>query len=126
MNRKGQTLIAFVILLPLFLCFLAFIVDTAYMLKESTKLASTTKTILKTMYDQKDNEDFDKEIITLYEKNNIPVQNIEIKKNAYSVQIFNQYKIKSIFGQIIGLKEYKIKIKMQAVMQDDTLKIIKE
>ena len=42
------------------------------------------------------------------------------------ISIKNEYKIKSIFGSLIGLKEYKIKIEMDAILKNGEIKIEKE
>ncbi len=126
MNKKGQTLIAFVILLPVLLLLLAFVVDTGLLLQENTKLTNTTKTILKTMYDKKGEVHFEKDIKNLYQKNNIPTENIKLTVHAQEVIVENQYSIESIFGKIIGIKNYPLKIKMRAFKNTDKIIISKE
>ncbi len=105
---------------------MAFVVDTGMLLKENTRLSSTTKTILKTMYDEKDNSGFETKIKNLYQKNNIPIENIEISTTSNKIVIENNYTIESIFGRIIGIKEYALKIKMNATKRDEKIKIEKE
>ena len=114
MNRNGQTLVAFVIIVPVFIIFMAFVVDTGFILKEYTKLNSVTKTVLKTTYDKRMENNFKDQVIKLFDKNNISTKNIEITSNENKVIINNKYTIDSIFGQIIGLKFYKVKISMVA------------
>lgn len=126
MNKKGQTLIAFVILLPVLLLLLAFVVDTGFLLQENTKLTSTTKTILKTMYEEKENIHFEENVKNLYQKNNIPTENVNLTIHAQEVIIENQYNIESIFGKIIGIKNYPLKIKMRAFKNIDKIIISKE
>lgn len=110
MNSHGQTLVLFVILIPLLLGMGAFVIDTAYLLKENTKLKSTTRTIIEQTKDIKDTEEQKEKIKTLYEKNKIPTENLIYKIEDDGKQIENTYQIESIFGAIIGLKEYTIKI----------------
>ena len=54
MNNKGQTLVLFVVLLPVILILLAFVFDTAYMSMESNRLNDIAKTSVK--YIVKDNK----------------------------------------------------------------------
>lgn len=122
MNKKGQTLIAFVLLIPIFLIFLAFVVDTGLILKENTKLNSTTKTILKNTY----KEPVEEKIKELYKKNDIPTENLTIEIESNNIRVTNEYEIDSIFGNIIGLKKYKIKLKIRATIQNDEVKDYKE
>lgn len=126
MNRSGQTLVAFVIIVPVFILLMAFVVDTGFILKEYTKLNSTTKTILKTTYDERMQEDYKEQVISLFDKNNIPTQDINITSIENKIIINNEYAIDSIFGQIIGLKEYKVKITMTAYEENGKIIIEKE
>ncbi len=107
MNNRGQTLIFFVLVIPILLLILAFIVDTGLVLKEYTRFTSTTRTIVRTV-DMK-TENYQEKVKNLYDKNNIPTKNLEIETIEKQIQISNEYEIESIFGNIIGLKSYKIK-----------------
>lgn len=120
MNKHGQTLIAFVIIVPAFILLLAFVVDTGLILNEKVRLESTTKTIL-----ENHNTDI-AEIKDLYEQNDIPTTNLKITNDNNLTKITNEYEVESIFGKIIGLKSYKIKINMLAKEENDKIKIIKE
>ena len=126
MNKKGQTLIAFVILIPALILLMAFVVDTVMVLKENTRLISTTKTILKTMYEERETSTFEEKIKNLYQKNNIPIENIKITVRNNKIFIENNYEIESIFGRIIGIKEYPLQIKMDATKTDEKIIINKE
>ena len=107
MNNRGQTLIFFVLVIPLLLTILAFVVDTGLILKEYTRFTSTTRTILKTI--TYETENYQEKVKQLYEKNKIPTKNLKIEIKAKEIQISNEFEIKSIFGNIIGIKSYKIK-----------------
>ncbi len=109
MNRHGQTLIVFILLLPLLLLLLAFVVDTGTILNEKTRLNSTLRTILRTTYKEKENASFDDKIISLLEENEIPTYNLQIENKKDFVRIKVQYEKESIFGNIIGIKSYAIK-----------------
>lgn len=126
MNRKGQTLVAFVLLVPVFLLLFAFVIDTGYLLKESTRLNSTTKTILKTTYENRNDADYKEQVRNLMEKNAIPIENLNVTFSGDFVSISNQYFIESIFGKIIGIKEYEIKNKMHAKMAGGAIVVNKE
>jgi Flp pilus assembly protein TadG len=126
LNNKGQTLILFVILIPIVLVLMALVIDTSYLYKEKTKLESTTKTIIKNNYDKKDSDDIDKIITDLYQKNNIETNNLIISVSDNSLAIKNYYSIDSIFGNIIGIKKYDIKVSLKGIKNNDEIKIIKE
>lgn len=126
MNKKGQTLIFFVLIIPIFILLLAFIVDTGIVLKESTKLNSTMKTILKTTYEEKNDWNYKEKVESLFIKNEIPTENIILDVKENQIKLSNQYTKESIFGKIIGIKEYKIKNTLLAKKEQERIIIIKE
>ena len=126
MNRNGQTLVVFVIIVPVFILLMAFVVDTGYLLKEYTRLNSTTKTVLKTTYEKSNDVNYKEMVVNLFNENKIPVNNLELSVNNEKISIKNQYSIESIFGQIIGLKEYQVKIEMSSYQKDNKIIVEKE
>lgn len=126
MNRKGQTLVVFTLLLPILILFMAFVIDTGFILKESTRLNSTTKTILKTTFENRKDGSYSEEVEKIFEKNDIPITNLQVIVQEDAVQISNSYYVSSIFGKIIGIKEYEIKTDMKARLVDTDLVIKKE
>jgi hypothetical protein len=65
-------------------------------------------------------------ISDLLNKNSIPTDTLEIESASDYVTIKDSYDIESIFGKIIGIKEYKIKIYLKASLKDDIVIIEKE
>ena len=126
LNNKGQTLIMFILLIPLILVIMALVIDTSFVYKEKIKFQSVTKTIMKTTYENKDATDFNDKIIHLYKKNGIDTNNIVIKINSDNVVIKNQTKVKSIFGNIIGIKNYEVKFSYKIYKENESIKVIKE
>ncbi len=126
MNKKGQTLIVFVLLLPLVLLFLAFVVDTGILIKEQIKSNSTLKSILITTYKDKEQVGYEEEIKELLMQNQLPIEGVKIKKNQDEVSVALTYEKESIFGQIIGIKTYKIQVKLKAMEEQNQIKIVKE
>lgn len=126
LNNKGQTLIMFILLIPLILVIMALVIDTSFVYKEKIKFQSVTKTIMKTTYENKDAIDFNDKIINLYKKNGIDINNMVIKVNSDNVVIKNQAKVKSIFGNIIGIKNYEVKFLYKIYKENESIKVIKE
>ncbi len=126
MNNKGQTLILFILIVPVLLLLLAFVVDTGLLLKEHTKINSTTKTILKTTFENRFDENYNEKVVSLFAKNNLPTNNIIITKEEDKVLIAIEYDKESIFGKIIGIQSYKIKSVLSGTLKEGTLQIKKE
>ncbi len=126
MNKKGQTLILFVLLIPILILLLAFVVDTGLILKEHTKLNSTMKTIIKTTYEKRREEDYSEIVKDLFLKNNIPIEKAIITADENTIHIQNEYEKESIFGKIIGIKTYKVKNSLKGLLRNNEIKIEKE
>lgn len=104
MNKRGQTLILFIILIPIILMLLGLIVDIGLVISKKTQINDFYKTIIRDYSDASDEE-----ILNMMRKNDIETKNVEIIRNN-GLEIKNIVRVKSIFGSIIGLKEYTIKI----------------
>jgi hypothetical protein len=102
---------------------MAFVVDMGLILKENTKANSTTRTILKTTYNS---DNYASEIKSLLNKNEIPTDNLKVEKNNNVITVENDYKIESIFGKIIGIKEYEITSKLKATIKNNDIIIEEE
>lgn len=103
MNNKGQTLVLFVILLPLFIIIGAYMVDSGYILIEKNKLDGVLE-IAKDAY-LEENLSCD-EIKKLILKNDeIETINCDVSNG---LELSLQTHIDSIFGQLIGYKDYEI------------------
>lgn len=103
MNKKGQSLTIFIIILPVIFISLAFTYDYATIINEQMKYESVTKTILKSTQDEEQIKD-------LYQKNGYSTNNFNYKIEEDKIYIQNSYKFKSTFGKIINIKNYNIKI----------------
>lgn len=126
MNKNGQTLILFVLLLPMLIVLLAFVVDTGIVLQEKTRVNSLVKTILKTTHEEYLEENYQEKVLELLNKNNIPVEKIDLKITVEEIKIQIEYQKESIFGKIIGISNYKIKSSIKGKIKEGTLKIEKE
>ena len=126
MTNKGQTLIAFVIILPIFILFLAFIVDTGLLLKEKSKLNGSTKSIIQSLYQKRFESHFQEQTIDLFKKNEIPTENLNLEVKNDTITVTNDYEIESIFGKIIGIKQYKVHLNITFQIEKDKLTIKKE
>ena len=125
-NNHGQTLIIFVILLPLLLALIAFVVDISYMYGEKLHLQNTTKMIIKNNYKDRLENNIENKVKDLYKKNNIKVYQSDIKTSNDYFKIETKSEIDSIFGKVIGLKKYKIKVSLKGYKKEDKIIIIEE
>lgn len=117
MNKKGQTLILFVILIPILLGLLAFVVDVGFIVSKTVQLKEVTKMILENTYEDASLE----EIKDLFLENDIPVENLEVEIQSDRIRIQNEYEIDSIFGSVIGLSSYEIRAQITGIIREDTI-----
>ncbi len=125
MNRKGQTLILFVILIPIILLIAAVVIDTGILMNEHLRLSSLTTTVLKETFPKR-KEITTEEILEYYQKNNVPTDAIVIHITDASIEIQNEYDVESVFGKMIGIQGYKINVHKKIVENQDDYKIIEE
>ena len=74
MNKKGQSLVLFIIILPIILFLFGLLIERVYLTYQKQKLYSITKTIIALSIERNEKND----IINLYKDNNIVLENIEI------------------------------------------------
>lgn len=111
LNKNGQTLVVFILLIPIFLAICAFVIDVGLMTYESMKLKNVTKSILtNVMSKNKISED---SIIELYRQNNIKTDDLVIEITEDSIKIENNYFIPSMFGKILQIEEYEISVDVE-------------
>ena len=117
LNKHGQSLVLFVVIIPFVILLLALVCDIGLITSKKVKLNAVTKDILKEVMN-KDN--YEELIIKLYEENDIDVDNLEITNNGKRIK--NEIEVSSIFGQIIGLKKYQIKVDIEIYQENNKIK----
>lgn len=100
MNKKGQVLVLFIIILPVLLLVFALIVDTSLAYSSKIKGKSMTKYALS----------HDKDIKEYFKLNNINIKKINLYSQDEKKCAEIEWNIDSVFGSIIGIKNYNIKI----------------
>lgn len=121
MNNKGQTMVVFALLIPLLMLVMALVVDTGLMIHEKIKLTNVTKMIIN---DEIDNYSYD-DVINIYQKNGISINNVYTEYKNNELEIKNEYEVDSIFGNIININLYKVKIDIIGYKENNEI-IIKE
>ncbi len=125
MNRKGQTLVIFIIIFPVFLILMALIVDIGLIQLEQRKLNQVTELLLQDYYDYR----MDANILELVENgfgnNQIDVSNLKVNGTDDFFQIENQTVISSVFGKLLGFQNYSISVSYQLSFDQGKKQIVK-
>ena len=106
MNKHGQSLITFVLILPLLVLFIAFIVDSTLSAMEKNKLEGI---IYDNMKSSLENDIHDTDKISSAIKKNIDAD-ITIVVNENELTIKAKSKKKNIFGNVVKLPYYDLEV----------------
>lgn len=107
MNRKGQTLIVFVVMIPLILILAAFVIDIGIVLNAKTKMDSTITMILKEYYSKREMDGLQEDIQEVFQKNHFNPEILEVTGTHSYLNIKVEDSVDSIFGKLIGMQEYR-------------------
>lgn len=119
MNNKGQTLVFFVILIPLVFIIFTVVFDYSYMVREHNRLYDIGKSSLNYLLKNKKEKNEVEEVI-LKNDNDIRISFPSFNK------IHLEKDIDSIFGKVIGFDSYDIKITLIGKFQGNKLVIEEE
>ena len=97
MNKKGQTLVVFIIFVPVLIAVMALVVDKGIMYNAKNKGEK--------LLEEAKNKDLD--IKDYFEINDIVIDLENTSKNDKECVII-KYSVESIFGKIIGFEKYDI------------------
>lgn len=103
MNNKGQSLVVFIIIIPLIIVSLGMVYDLSNIVYNQNKYDNISKEIISSTLNKE-------EMISLYNKNGYKENNLIIDSYDDYVIVKNYYYLNSNFGNIINIKKYKIKI----------------
>lgn len=115
MNKHGQTLVLFVILIPIIILLFAIIVDTGVVINKKIEYKSITKSAIESAL----KHDFDTQILKeVLIENNIDTDHLELNTYDGKIEVQNNFMVSSVFGSIIGIKNYHIKIDIMGYLEN--------
>lgn len=119
MNNKGQTLVVFVILLPLLFILISFIVDNGFLALEKEKINNVVKDAINDCL--KNNKSIE-ELTILINKNidDIKIKNISDDNGIWYLRVTKE------FNGIIFKKNYSIDLSFKAYLENNKIIIKKE
>ena len=125
MNNKGQTLVIFIVFLPLLLIIMATVIDVSLMYYEKNKLDNLNMMVTEYGINNLEGNNLEERVKELVYKNdkNSKIDKIEISESK--IIIILSKSTKSTFGKIIGLDEYKIISKYIGINDKDKKEIKK-
>lgn len=106
MNNKGQTLIIFVILIPILILVAALVVDTGLMTFEKERYRGIIENGIEEYFDTGNVEETEK----IFSLNDIAKEEYTIIVQENQIEVSLNTSIEAIFGKIINIEEYEIKM----------------
>ncbi len=128
MDNKGQTLVLFVILLPLLFVLLALVIDIGLLVNEKSKVDNAVKDSIKSALksEPSSNQIVEERVAYLINSNieDIKIKKIEYKDSVLYVSVSKNYK--TLFARILSQKNYSIDMSFKAYIENDEVIIKKE
>lgn len=122
MNNKGQTLIMFIILIPIFLILTAIVVDVGLIEYNYQKYKGIVDESIKEYFLNGGSDALNKTM----NYNGLESKDYEITIVNDTVEVLLNYNIESVFGKIINLNEYSIKIDRVGKFESENIIIDKK
>ena len=126
LDNKGQALVIFVMLIPLFTMIGTFIIDIGFAKYNERKLNSISKEVI--TYGMKHiSDDPRSEMENLIKKNDdeITYYEIDVDTDNNKIKLIINKDSKGIFGKIIGKELYKIRCSYVGFIKDENIVIEK-
>lgn len=119
MNRKGQVLVMFVILLPIFFIIMTLLVDIGNLILTNNEINDVSYLVLEHCLDHIDEDDIidnSKELLQLNNKN-ITIDSFKIDNGKVYLDV--SYQVKGIISNIVNIKLFNINNKYVAYIKDN-------
>lgn len=119
LNNKGQSLVLFVVVLPILLLIVILVIDVGKALVLKQELKSISNIVLDYGLDNLDNENIIDELNKLINLNNDEIDNVSIKIEDDKIYIELKEKTNGIFSSIINISIFNINTSYVGYMKDE-------
>ena len=119
MNRKGQVLVMFIILLPIFFIIMTLLIDIGNLILTNNEINDVSYMVLEHCLDHLDEEDIldtSKELLKLNNKE-LNIESFKIENSKVYLNV--SYQVKGIISNIINIKLFDINNKYEAYIKED-------
>lgn len=125
LNNKGQTLVMFVLLIPLLILVLVLVCDIGNLVCTKIEVSNINKLVIDSGLDEIDNTYVKDKLSNLIVINDKEIKDYTIEINKNMIKVTLKKTAKSIFGRIIGLSGYEVSSEYEGRI-DDGKKVIKK
>ena len=123
LNNKGQSLITFVLLIPLFLMIMVLVIDVGNVYLKKQELNNVNNIAINYGLDHIKEENVEQELFSIINLNLKKVQDISIDIKDNEIKINLKQKEKGLLGNIIKIKGFNIKSTYKGKITNNKKKI---
>ena len=124
LDNKGQTLVLFVLLIPVMIIVMILVIDMGNLFNEKKKLDNIGKIATRYGLEHYSDSNIENDIINLVKENDNDIINIDISISN-NIEINLNKEINGIFGKIINKNIYKVNSNYIGYISDKKIKRIK-
>lgn len=118
MNNKGQALVVFIIMIPIFFMLLGVVIDISYASYEKRKIENNIKYIARTSFDKRLDE---KKIEDLILTNLDDVKEYKVYYDNNSLNIYIKTKVNGVFSNLFNNPIKNIEVNYKAYFDGDNV-----
>lgn len=125
LNNKGQSLILFVIILPIFLLIFVLVIDVGKVINLKQELDNINKIVLDYGLDNLDEVTLDDKLIKIVKLNNSEIDKIDVNIDNNIIYIYLNESIDGIFSQFIDISIFNVKSSYKGYYENGEKRIMK-
>ena len=119
LNNKGQSLVLFVIVLPILLLIVILVIDIGKALVLKQELKNISNIVLDYGLDNLDKEEIKFELVNLVELNNNEIDNVNINIDDSKIYIKLNENVKGTFSGIIDISIFNVETSYVGYIKDN-------
>lgn len=123
LNNKGQSLITFVLLIPLFLMIMVLVIDIGNVFLKRQELNNVNNMVIDYGLDHIEEENVEQELFSIINLNLKEVQDISIDIKNNEIRINIKQEVKSLLGNIINIDGFDISSSYKGKITNNKKKI---
>ena len=127
MNNKGQTLVMFILLLPLFVLLFSFVINEGYVYIEKRSLTNNIKEAINYRFQLEETDEIISDKVYNYIYKNVEdISSLDIQLNDNYIKITASISVKAELPMIIKKDSFTITVSYTGHISDEKVIIIKE
>lgn len=126
MNNKGQTLVVFILLIPLMVLLLSFVINQGYVYIAKRELESNIKESINMRFSLDESLDIEGKIRSYFIKNVDDIKSLDIKISPNYIKVTVTIAVKAQLPMIIDKNGFEIESSYEGILRDDQIIVSKE